>query len=134
MTSYVLDSSAIICLLRDEPGVDVVERLLIEPGNQHYIHAINWIEVRYLEKRGHFQTNRSSLDFIRATGVMVSSDLTPLFIETVASLKADYPPIALGDCFAVALAQTLDAPLVTADHGELDKVASAGVCHILFLR
>lgn len=134
MTVYVLDSSAVACLLRNEPGVDIVERLLIDSANQHYIHAVNWIEVRYLERRGHFPTDKPFSDFIRATGVTVVSELTPSFTEKVALLKADYPPIALGDCFAVALAQTLEAVLVTADRGELDKIATAGECQVLFVR
>jgi PIN domain nuclease of toxin-antitoxin system len=134
MTIYVLDSSAIVCFLRNENGAAVVERLLVEPANQHYIHAVNWIELRYLERRGHFPNTTSISDFLKLTGIAVSNELALPFSDKVASFKANYPPFALGDCFAVALAQILDATLVTADHGELDKVADANECPVLFIR
>lgn len=107
MTTYVLDSSAIVCFLRSEPGAEVVARLLAEPNNQHYVHAINWVEIRYLEKRDLFSKGKSVSDFMRTAEVMISNDLTLTFVEAVASLKADYPPIALGDCFAVPLLKHL---------------------------
>ena len=41
---------------------------------------------------------------------------------------------ALGDCFAVALAQTLGSMLITTDRSELQKIADKKECAILFLR
>ena len=55
-------------------------------------------------------------------------------LATAVELKAHYAPIALGDVFAVALAKERGAALVTTDRAELEKVASAGVCVIEFLR
>ena len=40
----------------------------------------------------------------------------------------------MGDCFAVALAQTLGAMLITTDRSELQKIADKKECAILFLR
>ena len=75
MTTYVLDSSAIICFLRNEAGAEVVEDLLADPANDHFIHAINWVEVRYLEQRGHTPPSPSFSEFLTTFGITVSSDL-----------------------------------------------------------
>ena len=134
MTTYVLDSSAVICLLRNEDGADVVENLPTDPANNHFLHAINWVEVRYLEQRGRTPPSPPFSEFLATFGVTVSSELSRSFLEQVVSLKAKFPPIALGDCFAVALAQNLHAALVTTDRGELERIAEAGECQILFVR
>ena len=134
MSTYVLDSSAILCFLRNEPGADIVDALLTDTANQHVIHAVNWTEVRYLERRGQLPKDKSLQEFTSQVDISISNELSPAFREGVALLKAEYPPIALGDCFAVALAQALDATLVTTDRSELEKLAVEGICKILFLR
>lgn len=131
---YVLDSSAIVCFLRGEHGADVLKPLLKDQNNQHVLHAVNWVEVRYLEQRGQFSGDGLFRRLIETVGVEISADLGPSLLEKAARLKADYSPIALGDCFAVALAQTLATTLITTDRGELQKVAEANTCDILFLR
>lgn len=44
---YVLDASAMIAYLRDEPGGDVIERALLDTSSQCLAHAINLCEVFY---------------------------------------------------------------------------------------
>ena len=134
MTQYILDSSAIACYLRGEDGSEQLETLIADPDNTFFLHAINWIELQYLQRRGQFPKEKPVQEFIAKVNVTVSSDLSQTFSERVVTLKADHAPIALGDCFAVALAQTIDAALITTDRGELEKIASANLCQILFLR
>jgi len=134
MALYVLDSSAILCFLRDEPGAEMVEPLITDADNQHFLHAVNWVEIRYIEQRGQLPKDNPFQQFIETVSVQISTELGSAYLEKVAALKASHPPIALGDCFAVALAHGLDATLITTDRGELEKIADAGECKILFLR
>lgn len=134
VVQYVLDSSAILCFLRDEAGADVIEPLLMDADAHHFLHAINWVEIRYLEQRGQLPEDNPFRQFIETVGVEISTEISPTYLERVAFLKAHNPPIALGDCFAAALAQTLGAMLITTDRGELQKIADKKECAILFLR
>jgi PIN domain nuclease of toxin-antitoxin system len=43
----VMDASALIAYVRDEPGGQDVEDLLLDPSNTCYVHAINLCEVYY---------------------------------------------------------------------------------------
>lgn len=42
---YVLDSTAMIAFLTNEPGADVIEDILTEPGAVCLAHAINLCEI-----------------------------------------------------------------------------------------
>jgi uncharacterized protein with PIN domain len=44
---YVLDASAVIAFLREEPGAPVVRNILVDRTNDIQIHAANAIEVHY---------------------------------------------------------------------------------------
>jgi hypothetical protein len=49
---YVLDASAMIALLRDEPGAQKVEDIATDRGNSIHAHAMNLVEVFYDFHRG----------------------------------------------------------------------------------
>jgi len=44
---FVLDASAMIAYLRDEPGAGVVAEALLDPASRCYAHALNLCEVFY---------------------------------------------------------------------------------------
>ena len=44
---FVLDASAMIAYLRDEPGAGIVAEALLDPESQCYAHALNLCEVFY---------------------------------------------------------------------------------------
>lgn len=46
--NYVLDAGPMMAFLNNEPGVDVVEEVLTEPGATCYAHVFNLCEVYYL--------------------------------------------------------------------------------------
>lgn len=56
------------------------------------------------------------------------------FLQDAGELKAIYKRVSLADCCAIALANRLDADLVTSDHHELDDLADLKVCKITFFR
>ena len=55
------------------------------------------------------------------------------FWERVGAHKAR-GQIALGDCFCLALAETLGGQVVTSDHREFDPLVPLGICPITFIR
>jgi len=98
------------------------------------LHAINLVEVEYLLVRRGEAIRRRGIERIAAARIEIVRDLDDPLLAVAVDLKANHAPIALGDTFAVALAIQRGIPLVTTDHGELDKIAAAGVCSVEFLR
>jgi predicted nucleic acid-binding protein len=113
----VLDSYAVLALLRDEDGAPVVERLLEradEAERSLPLSAVNWGEVVYMVARERGPE--------AATEVIAAMDALPIGVvdadkaltSRAALLKAAHR-LAYADAFAAALAMTLGLPLVTGD-------------------
>ena len=114
---YVLDSYALLSYLEAEPGSDRVRKLLEtakEGQSRLYICVVNLGEVMYIVER--------ERGLSRAQETLARIDELPIEIMNVdrtltlatAHLKMDCP-IAYADCFAAALSQVKNAPLVTGD-------------------
>lgn len=114
MSRYVLDSFAILAFLQEEPGWQRVKELLVSAANgdaEVHISAINLAEVQYIIiRRGEDIDQR--LAALEALPFNIAS--ADAYIPQVVELKAGYP-VSLADCFAAALAQDLDCPLLTSD-------------------
>ena len=114
---YVLDAFAIVAYLRQEKGGEAVRNLLIRAQNREVTLAfclVNYGEVLYLaEREGGLKA---------ATEVIRVVEQLPLQVIPVdreltfaaAHVKACHP-ISFADAFVVALAQKLDATVVTGD-------------------
>lgn len=119
METRILDSFAILSLMQDEPGAEVVEHLLRDAQNGRtrlLVSVINLGEVfdRLAKSKGgsvaaDFRRSLSQRDFPWET---VSA--TDSRVWAAAGLKARFP-LAYADAFAVALALEEHAPLVTGD-------------------
>ncbi len=131
--TWVLDASAILCWLFDEPGAERM-RDILAGTDPTLIHAVNLVEVSYfLVRRGELAL-RVGMERVEAAGVKVARDMDDALLAAATQVKAHQAPVALGDAFAVALAVQRQATLLTTDRGELQKVADAGICSIEFLR
>ena len=131
---YVLDASAVIAWLRDEPGADVVDAAVRDVNSRCLMHAINLCEVFYDAHRNAGEAHaRSVVADLAAVGVSERGDFDQSFWMEAGGLKAG-GGISLADCFAVTLTNRLGGTLLTSDHGELDPVAAAGICNITFIR
>ena len=131
--TWVLDASAVICWLYDEPGTQRVEDVLT--GSEPLLmHAVNLVEVQYVALRRDPRGPRIVLEHLRMAGVEIVRVLDDDLLTTAVRLKASYAPIALGDAFAAGLAIQRSATLLTTDRSELEKLADAGLCNIEFLR
>ena len=131
---FVLDACAMIAFLRDEPGAATVETLLVAQPAGCHAHAINLCEVFYdILRASDEPTAQQAIADLLTAGVVPSEDLSPALWQRAGRLKARHR-LSLADAFALALAQTLDAELVTSDHHELDPLAAAGVARVRFIR
>ena len=131
---YVLDASAMLAYLRDEPGAGVVESALFDANSQCLAHAINLCEVYYIIHRdaGESDADRAVED-LKNVGVAERDDFDEAFWKEAGRLKAG-GGISIPDCFAVALSKRVGGTVLTSDHKEFDPVAAAGVCHVTFIR
>lgn len=113
---YVLDSYAILALLRREAGSEVVADLL-RRGQGDADLLMTWVnvgEVAYIvERRWGKVRAYQALGTLEATGVEFVPAARELALGA-ASIKAAHP-LAYGDAFAAALAVIRRATLVTGD-------------------
>lgn len=123
MTSYVLDSSALIRYIDDEPGAERVEELLgdcVAGRVEICISALQWGEIagNLRKRQGALQERRilSSLLPTEAKIVSVSGERA----VRAAEIKVDRG-VAYADAIALELAMSFaDHVLVTADYGFKD--------------
>ena len=115
--AQVLDSHALLALLRDEPGGEAVARILERAGERDqpvHMTEVNYAEVQYLIRRKDGD----------AAWTLIAGELRAAPIEfhpadrrladTAADFKARFK-ISLADAFAAALAREKKAELVTGD-------------------
>lgn len=111
MNSCVLDASALLALLQDEPGADRVTDAL--PGA--VISSVNFAEVF-----GKLAENGMPPDLIRDTLDSLDVNVQP-FEKNLACVVGELRPatkalgLSLGDRACLALAQELQIPALTAD-------------------
>ena len=119
MKTTVLDASALLALFFDEPGAEKVEHLLHQAADADkplLIAAVNWAEVLYRMQR---RSGAQGLAVAREFGRTMPLDVAPLdreLTESAAQFKIAHD-LGLADSFAVALAKSKKAELVTADTG-----------------
>lgn len=130
----VIDACALLAFLRDEPGAEVVEQFLFDLTNECIVHAVNACEVQYDSVRSAgAELCDLTVRAIELAGVSIDRRLDPAFCRRVAILKGTVRA-SLADCFAIALANELDATVLTSDHHEFDAILANAVCRVIFIR
>ena len=118
MKPVVLDASALLALLFDEPGAEKIENLFnqaAEADKPMFIAAVNWAEVLY---KMHRKQGAQGFEGARHFELTMPLDVVPVdrdLAEAAALLKNKHD-LGLADAFAAALAKHKKAELVTADH------------------
>ena len=122
---YVLDACALLALLNNEKGADVVADVINAANNDKTsisMHKANLLEVYYDVFRS---VSKSKADEvfgeIKNSPVNVISEISDAVFEEAGRLKALHK-ISFADTFALATASVNNATLLTADHHEMDKV------------
>lgn len=134
----VLDSSAVIAWMENEPGGEVTRQLLRDHPGRLHMHAVNACEVLYHARRKRANDPDAAIADTRAllaaVGITEHADMDAALVDAAARLKADIARVSLADCFLLALAARLGGTVVTSDRGELDQPAPQAVCPIHFIR
>ncbi len=135
MNTYVLDACALLALLNDEEGADLVEDLLVQGQNDEcslLMHYVNLGEVYYFVYR---QMGEQLANGVYAAIVELPIrfvGISELQLLTEGRIKAVHR-VAYADAFAIALCLMEDATLVTADHHEIDPLEQAGLIAVKWL-
>lgn len=112
MSTLVLDSSAILAFVFDEPGAGMVAEHMDADAA---VSAVNWSEVvQKLAYRG------KDAGQLAAWVLALGPQVEPFDREAAEAAAALYPGtvrfgLSLGDRAALTLAQSLDVPVLTAD-------------------
>jgi predicted nucleic acid-binding protein len=125
-----LDSWAVLAWLDgDEPAAGLVERTI--KRERPAISWINLVEIHYRTTRDH---GREEADQVLAELRPAIAENLPgiVAMRAVSALKAEHP-IALADCFAIALAAEEGAELLTGDP-EIIERADELPCTVVDLR
>lgn len=114
---FALDSFALLAFYQAEPGGPAVRTLLRQAQRNEaelWVSTVNLGETIYLtvRRRGAEQAQRLLADFDSYSIQVIDVDRG--LALAAASLKAEHP-ISYADCIAAALAQRLDAAVVTGD-------------------
>ena len=117
MKTTVLDASALLALLFDQPGAEKVEHLFNQAADADkpmLITAVNWAELLYKMKHKHGEQGwEGALHFERTMPLDVVA-IDRELAETAAALKVEHN-LGLADAFAAALAKQKKAELITGD-------------------
>jgi PIN domain nuclease of toxin-antitoxin system len=118
-TGAVLDASALLAYLQDEPGSDVVDAVLAEGA---VINAVNYAEVlsRLSDRGDEPTTTHRRLERQGLTGGLL--EVIPLLGEDAVTIARLRPVtraqgLSLGDRACLATALRLERPVLTADRG-----------------
>jgi predicted nucleic acid-binding protein len=131
MTRYVLDSFSLLAHFREEPGAPRVRQLIADRQHQHWVSVINLGEVHYKMTREHGGERADEVlgDALDMPIQLVEADF--ILAMDAARIKAKYR-MSYADCFAAALAQRLNAAVVTGDP-EFEAIERAGELQIEWL-
>ena len=120
MASAVLDSSAILAVLNDEPGADVVEAVM----DDALISTVNYAEVvaKLVERGSTSMTAQSALLSMALTTV----DFDIALAQRTGGLRRETirRGLSLGDRACLALAEREGVPAMTGDRSWVGAVSS----------
>jgi PIN domain nuclease of toxin-antitoxin system len=131
----ILDACAVIALVKDEAGAEIVEEYLLGNDYECMIHSVNLCEVYYgfLRSDGE-EFTKEIINKLQNSNVSFRSDLTMDFWQQLARYKASIRRLSLADCFALTLANREQGLLVTSDRKEFEPVVPLNICAIHFIR
>jgi len=125
MKKYVIDACALLALLRDEQGANIIADALnsANEGQAEIImHKANLLEVYYDVYRtlGKDKAN-DVLEKIKERPIMINSEITDDIFNEAGRLKSIYK-ISFADSFALAQTVVTGGELLTSDHHEFDII------------
>jgi len=129
---YVLDACALLAFLQDEPGAQMIEDLLVADDTEVFVSAINLGEVFYVIHRSFGEAAATEVETrLLETPKVRVLEASWARVRSAAKLKAG-GGISFADCFGAALANEMDAILVTSD-ADFRQLESDGRTRIAWL-
>jgi len=122
-----MDTSAICALAFDEPGADKVLAHLRQGGC--IMHAVNTSEICFTLPRkrpGHFN-RQSARAWLIEHGIRVFNGFDETWADAVAEIRLENKALNIGDGVAVALAASLEIPLLVAEKAFEDAADCATI-------
>jgi uncharacterized protein with PIN domain len=124
----VFDAEPLIAHADDEPGSDVVEEYLdavAVKDTAGYVSCVNFAEIRYTLARKYDRTTADDyLDWLDELGIE-TQDVDTVWINA-SEYILKYNP-ALGDSFALATAEDVDATLLVGGDDDYDDVSDVPI-------
>ena len=125
MITYVLDACAMLAVLSNEQGADVVEDAYEKAVSGEVVLAmnkINLLEVYYDLFRTYGESRADEIFIkIKKLPIHIYHEISDSVFKEAGRLKASYR-ISLADSIALAQTIALDGELLTADHHEFDVI------------
>jgi ribonuclease VapC len=113
----IVDSSAIIAILRDEPDASAMAEALQEAPTRH-ISAVTYVEAAVVADKERNPLLSRGFDGLVREAQMLVEPVSPRQAEIARQAYRDFGKgrhkagLNLGDCFAYALAKEMDEPLL----------------------
>jgi len=138
MQNYLLDACAVLALLDDEKGADVVSGLIDSARRGEItlsMNAANLIEVYYDRIRiyGHELADTIIRGIYEDTPISIIEELNPAIVREAAYFKAA-GKMSFADAILVATARYTGATVVTCDHVELGPIEQQKQIPFLWIR
>ena len=134
---YVLDACALIAFLNDEVGAEKVEQLIEQAQSgevELFASSVNLYEVYYdAWRHSSPEVADSLLTNLYTMPMTVIETVDRAIIRAAGYFKTTHRR-SVADSFALALANQLDAHLVSTDHHEFDPVDNSGDAKLFWVR
>jgi predicted nucleic acid-binding protein len=135
--SYVLDANAVIALLKDEEGADVIDGLLTDAKTDACtvtMNKVNLLEVYYgFYREDGKEVAEQYIQDIEDSPIIIEDRISDDIFKHAGRLKSNYR-ISLADAIVLAQAAATGATVVSADHHELDAVEDGEDLDFLWFR
>jgi len=116
-SAYILDSSALICLFKEEKGGGFIEKILRQAENKEvnlYMPAVQYGEILYITEKEFGLEKRNEVEDILENLPIKILEIDKKISRVAAGFKAQ-GGIAYPDCFVIAIAIKFKASIITKD-------------------
>ncbi|MCL2512309.1 MAG: PIN domain-containing protein [Oscillospiraceae bacterium] len=137
MKTYVLDACALIAMLNEENGKEMVKNVLVDAMTGKAVvimNKLNLLEVYYDIIRKCGKTSADDMvKTIKDSPIRIKSVITDDVFTEAGRLKASYK-ISIADSIALAETIVLNGSLLTSDHHEFDVIEKSENISIEWIR
>jgi len=135
--TYVFDASAIIALLKNEEGADVIDSLLVQAADgvcSVIMNNFNLLEVFYGFYREDGESfAKEQINAIKESHIKINGEISDDMFYQAGRIKASYS-LSLADSILLGQAISEKATVVSSDHHEFEAVEKIENIEFLWFR